>query len=83
MFLLLFIEYWNDYQRPLVYLGKYPTLVYQFILLFENPTGYGSTYRFMPAQMALCMTILLPIVVMFICFNKQLIGNISLGGLKE
>jgi ABC-type maltose transport system permease subunit len=36
-----------------------------------------------PVRIAACMFLALPILVLFLFFKEKLMGNISMGGLKE
>lgn len=78
--LIRFIEYWNDYQMPLMYIPSYPTLSYGLYdyTQSERPAVAGT-----PMQLAGCMILFIPIFIIFIVFQKKLTGNISMGGIKE
>lgn len=78
--LLNFIGYWNDYQTPLLYIPSYPTMAYGLYLFSNDTTNALST---IPMKITGCMIMMLPIMVLFLCFHKRLIGNLSMGGLKE
>lgn len=78
--LIQFINLWNDYQTPNLFLRKVPTLavgLYRFMgqtnIIYSNP----------PTQMAGSMMLLIPILVIYIVLQKQLIGSVTMGGLKE
>lgn len=76
--LLRFIFYWNEYEVPLLYLPNYPVLargVYELSLSTE--------LNAVPQRLAGCMVLLVPIMLIYFAFSKQLFGNISMGGLKE
>lgn len=79
VFLVKFVEFWNDYQVPLLYLPSKPTLSYGLYYVSNNSTNMLST---VPMRMAGCIIILIPILVLFIAFNDKLMGNITLGGVK-
>ena len=78
--LLNFIGYWNDYQTPLLYIPSYPTMAYGLYLFSNDTTNALST---VPMKITGCMIMMLPILVLFLFFHKRLIGNLSMGGLKE
>ena len=78
--LIKFIELWNDYQIPMLYMPSYPTLSYGSYL-FERGTVTEMTSA--PMKLAGSMLVLLPIMVLFLAFHKRLIGNITMGGIKE
>lgn len=85
VFLIQFVTLWNDYQTPLLYLPTFPTLAYAiFLMNSDNGSGedmrelYGVTVR-----MAGCMLLAVPITLIFIIFKERLMGDVSLGGIKE
>ena len=78
--LLNFIGYWNDFQVPLIYLPSYPTIAYGLYLFNFSTINSLST---IPMKITGCMIMMLPILIVFLIFRNRLIGNISIGGLKE
>ena len=80
--LLLFIQYWNDYQTLLIYAPSHPTITYGLFRIMTDPTGSserGST----GVQMASCVIIAMPVIILFIIFRNKLMGNLTIGGVKE
>lgn len=76
--LLRFIEYWNDYQTPLIYLKSWPTAafgVYRF-MIFDS-----STYTVQ--KLAGAIVLMLPILILFVAFRERIMGNVTMGGIKE
>ena len=80
IYLLRFILFWNDYQSPLLYLPTHPTLS---LGAYNLRTNTSSDVAGAPAQMAICMIMLLPVLVLFVAFRNMIMGNISMGGVKE
>ena len=80
LWLLSFIQFWNDYQTPLLYFPSRPTLSYG-LFLFTQATG--QKVKALPVKLAACYMLMIPILVVFVVFQKKLIGNVSMGGLKE
>ena len=80
IYLLRFILFWNDYQSPLLYLPTHPTLS---LGAYNLRTNTSSDVAGAPAQMAICMIMLLPLLVLFVAFRNMIMGNISMGGVKE
>lgn len=80
LWLLLFIQFWNDYQTPLLYFPNKPTLSYGLYRFTQATTGAGKEF---PIKMAACFMLMLPILVIFLFTSEKLIGNVSMGGLKE
>ena len=76
VFILLFIEYWNDYYTPMIFLPKAPTMSYG---LFVFQTDNGAS---VPIQLAACLLTCLPILVLFVAFKDKIMGNVTMGGIK-
>jgi ABC-type glycerol-3-phosphate transport system permease component len=85
VFLLQFIQTWNDYQTPLLYYPNHPTLAYAVFRMTNNTGGAdkGMEYQGVPQRVAGCMVLAIPIFAIFVAFNKLLMGNLTMGGLKE
>ena len=80
VFLLQFVNFWNDYSTPLLMLPSYPNLALGlYYYRFRAPSAVKNT----PSQLAGCIIVFLPVLIMFIIFQDKLIGNVSMGGLKE
>ena len=80
IFIIKFIEFWNDYQTPILFMPTHPTLaygVYRMAFLTENESS-----RVMH-KLASCMLLAVPILVLFIAFRNKILGNVSMGGVKE
>ena len=82
-FLMNFIIRWNDYSTPLLYLPHYPTFavgIYKIIneAAYSNQIIAGS----IPLQISAAVILLVPIVIIFICCSKRMLGNLTVGGLK-
>lgn len=78
--LIKFIEFWNDYSTVLIYLPTHPTLAYG-IYKMSNTTITGLSDG--PHRIAGALLLFIPTMTMFIIFNKKLLGNLSMGGVKE
>ncbi len=79
IFLINFITYWNDYQTPLVYLPAYPTAAYGMLRLSTTIDNFYSTT---PMIISGAVVLMVPALVLFLCFHKRLLGNINIGGIK-
>lgn len=77
IFLLKFIGFWNDYQTPLLYMPSLPTVAYG-VYDFTR----GSITSDTPTQLAATMLMAVPLFLIFIVFQKRLLGDLSVGGLK-
>ena len=78
--LLSFIQFWNDYQTPLIYMPSFPTLAFG-LYHFVN-ASYEAETSSVPMQLGGCMLMAIPLFAIFIAFQKKLLGGVSLGGLK-
>lgn len=80
VFLMLFVSFWNDYTTPMMFIPSYPTLSYlvyiQTTYLSGQPLAQ-TVYKF-----AALMTFAIPIIIIFCIFNKRLMSNMTMGGIK-
>lgn len=72
------VEIWNNYEFPLVFMRRMPTLA-TGIFLFGL-----QTQRMVRKDIHVAATMLssIPILVLYISFNKTILTNVSFGGLK-
>lgn len=78
--LINFINFWNDYMTPMIYMPSFPTISLGLFNIIDG-TITGKTGA--PIQFAAAMIVFIPNFTVFIIFRNKLIGNISMGGLKE
>ncbi len=78
VFILLFIANWNEYYTQMIFLPNMPTLSYGLYMV------NGSVKNGMnpPIQLASSFISCLPIIVLFVACNKQIMGNVAIGGIK-
>lgn len=81
--LIYFIARWNDYNTPLMYLPSKPTIALAIYKLANSTNSGGGAFSAIPARIAAAMFVAIPMVILFICLKDKLLGNISMGGLKE
>lgn len=81
VFVLNFITHWNDYQIPHIYIPDYPVATYGVFYFMNVPQGGGITTN-IPVQMAGVLIMTLPVLLVFIIFNKRLRISVSMGGVK-
>ena len=84
--LIKFIEFWNDYQMPLLYMPSRPTLAYGAWWLGtanSSSTDVSRDFFEVPYRMTSCCIVAVPILVLFAIFKDKIIGNVSMGGVKE
>lgn len=83
VFLIQFVNLWNDYQTPLIYLPTWPTLAYAVFYVSTPSQSFDRDLYSIPTQIAAPMMLAVPIIIIFVIFKDKLMGNISLGGIKE
>ena len=79
IWLIHIVEFWNDYQTPLLYLPSHPTLAFSVWYLAVGSNRLGD----LPTKAAGTMTLAVPILILFIFLKNKLMGSVSVGGLKE
>ncbi len=72
------IGLWNDYLTPSIYLPKMPTIAVGLKYLSDTMVQKAN-YTMLFATIILT---LLPILIVFLCFQKTIMENTSVGGLK-
>lgn len=80
MLIISAIGFWNDYMTDLLYLPSYPNValgLYNIKKVAEYQIPGG-----LPVYYAMMLLTLIPIIVVFIAFQKTIMSNISTGGLK-
>ncbi len=78
--LVTFIACWNDYQTTLLYLPHWRTLT--SALFSYNEITMHSSEGSVPVYFAGIFLSAFPIVILYIRFNKTLMSNMTLGGVK-
>ena len=72
------ISIWNDYFTPYLYLKSKPTLAVG-LQSMVNQMEYNANW---PALFTLMLISMLPIIIIFIAFQKQIMAIVTAGGLK-
>ncbi len=81
VFLIFFVQIWNDYNTSILYMPSHPSLAYGvfYVCIQAAPRAMDHiTYK-----MAASMVLFIPTLTLFVCFHKRLMQNLSMGGLKE
>ena len=78
VFLLIFINFWNDYQIPMIYWDSHPVAAFG---MFEYSRKTG-TVAATPRKLAGILIMAVPILIVFGIFNKKIMSNMSIGGIK-
>jgi len=73
-----FLEYWNDYLNPLIYLSSTKNMTLPLALSYFS-TQHATN---LSATMAAAALIMVPTAIVFILFQKQFIKGISMTGMK-
>ena len=79
LMILDFITAWSDYQTSLLYMKKYPTTALG-IFTFQTESRFMANS--MPLMFAAIIINVVPIIILFICFQKTILTNVTAGGLK-
>lgn len=77
--LINFITFWNDYQTPIIYMPTFPTIAQGVFVMAQSSMNGLST---VPMRMTGTMIMLIPILIVFLVFQKRLLGNLTVGGIK-
>lgn len=78
IFILMFIQNWNDYYTPMIFLRMKPVISLALYNLSFNNTGYYHESLHLAAS--ICTAI--PLVILFMIFRNKIMGNVSMGGIK-
>lgn len=73
-----FLEKWNDYLGPLLYLSDPQNMTMPLALSFFKSQRQSD----IGAIMAAATLVMLPVTVVFLCFQKQFIKGIAITGMK-
>ena len=88
VFLIKFIAFWNEYQAPMIYTPSFPTVAMGLNQLMSVAGGGPSTslgifdMTHTPSRMAAAVLTATPVCILFACFQKRLLGNLTMGGVK-
>ena len=84
--LITFIDYWNNYQVALLYFPSIPTLAFGVFNIQDQVWNQNTELNGawgVPQKIAACMTLAIPLIVLFVALRNKILGDVSLGGLKE
>ena len=73
------IIYWNDYSTPFLFMNSYKTLAVGLQSLQNEMINREQDY---PMVFSAVMVAVIPIMILFACFQKTIIKNTVAGGLK-
>ena len=75
--IMIFIQYYNDYNSPLLFLNKYPTISYGLLVYSKSGNSANQTLR-----LTACIIAGMPMILLFVLFKNKIMGNLTAGGLK-
>lgn len=75
LFITSFITQWTDYMTPMIYLPTHPTIA-------QAAWGLQFSNTSVPYMLAGLFILALPVLILFCCFHKKLMGSMTIGGLK-
>ena len=76
--IFMFLQYWNDYMNPLLYISKPENMTMSLAITWfsdNRSTDFGAT-------MAAATLVMLPVTVVFLAFQKQFIKSVAIAGMK-
>ena len=77
LFVVTFMGAWNDYMTAYLYMPHYAPLSLAVYLLQSDATRIAY-----PVYLAVIVISIIPILALFISFQKLIMENTSIGGLK-
>ena len=80
VFLIQFVNLWNDYQTLYLYLPSYPTFAYMVFYKVIEATD-NTVFQELPMKTAACMFLSVPVLILFIIFKDKLMGGCVLVGI--
>ena len=81
--LIKFITFWNDYQAAMVFMPSYPTVAIGLNTIMNvNADAIRYNHTMIPARMAAVVMTATPVCILFAIFQKRLLGNLTIGGVK-
>lgn len=81
--LIKFISFWNDYQAAMIFMPSYPTVAIGLNeIMNTNAFAIRYQHHWIPARMAAVVMTATPVCILFAIFQKRLLGNLTVGGVK-
>ena len=78
LFMVAVVQLWNEYMEPNLFLQSYPTLS-SGLYIFQLEMTRGINY---PVLFAGLIVSVIPVIILFICFQKTMMESMSVGGIK-
>ena len=76
--IFMFLQYWNDYMNPLLYINRLENMTMSLAISFfsnQRSSDVGAT-------MAAATLVMLPVTVVFLMFQRQFIKSVAIAGMK-
>ena len=77
--ILVFIDAWNNYSVSLIYLPSHPVVTLGLFYM----QGNTATKMTIPILISGAYIVCVPTIVLFVLFRDKIMGNLSIGGIKE
>lgn len=77
--ILCFLGFWNDYWLPSLFYDQHPTLAVGLKHISAVATNTGNY----PMLFAAMLITIVPVLILYAFMQKQLLGSLTAGGLKE
>ncbi len=77
LFLMSFINCWNNYMTMVIWLPSYPSLAYGMYMFTSNTSGLMP-----PKYIAGSMIVMFPLLVLFFVFREKIIGGVTVSSFK-
>ena len=81
--LIQFVHSWNNYTTPMMYLPTKHTLAYAVYYAIQYSGSTAMKLDKTTRKVTCLMALAVPILILFIFLKNKLMGNISIGGIKE
>ena len=78
LFIVAVVNRWNDYMFPTLFLQSHPTLS-SGLYIFQLEMTRGMNY---PVLFAGLIISVIPVIVLFVCFQHTMMESMSVGGIK-
>ena len=78
LFMVMLINGWNDWATSVYYLPDYPTIA-SGLYLYEKISSFNINF---PVYFAGVVMACIPTMILFLCFQEQIMNSITTGGLK-
>lgn len=83
IFLIKFIAFWNDYQAAMIFMPSYPTVAFGLNRIMNiNADSTRYNHQMIPARLSAVVMTATPVCILFAIFQKRLLGNLTVGGVK-